>query len=82
MRTSILPGAELAFQTAREGYTQGKFGYLDVLDAQRTWFEAQSQYVEVLSTYHQAFAEMNRLASGYPTDGTGTDRSQSSGVKP
>ena len=82
MRTSILPGAELAFQTAREGYTQGKFGYLDVLDAQRTWFEAQTQYVEALSVYHQAFAELNRLAAGCLADGADTDGTQSSGVKP
>jgi len=81
MRTSVLPGAEQAFNMAREGYRQGKFGYLDVLDAQRTWFEAQSQYVEALAAYHQAFAELNRLAAGYPAS-DGTDRPHPSGVKP
>jgi cobalt-zinc-cadmium efflux system outer membrane protein len=82
MRTSILPGAELAFDMAREGYTQGKFAYLDVLDAQRTWFEAKVQYVEVLSSYHQALAELNRLASGYPEGTARIEEPQVSGRKP
>jgi outer membrane protein, heavy metal efflux system len=34
---------------------------LDVLDAQRTLFEARGQYLEALATYHRAVAETERL---------------------
>ncbi|MGH8069403.1 MAG: TolC family protein [Candidatus Entotheonellia bacterium] len=61
LRDEVLPGARSAFEAANEGYRQGKFGFLEVLDAQRTLFEARSQYIEALASYHQAVAEMERL---------------------
>jgi outer membrane protein, heavy metal efflux system len=61
LRDSVLPGATRAFEAASEGYRQGKFGFLEVLDAQRTLFEARGQYVETLAAYHQAVADMERL---------------------
>ena len=39
----------------------GKFGYLDVLDAQRTLLDAQGQYIDVLESYHKAAADVERL---------------------
>jgi cobalt-zinc-cadmium efflux system outer membrane protein len=35
--------------------------YLNVLDAQRTLFEAKGQYIEALSAYHKARADVERL---------------------
>ena len=32
--------------------SQGKLDYLNVLDAQRTLFEANGQYIEALASYH------------------------------
>jgi cobalt-zinc-cadmium efflux system outer membrane protein len=61
LRDEVLPGAQQAFEAAREGYHQGKFQFLDVLDAQRTLFEARGQYLEALSAYHQAVAALERL---------------------
>jgi cobalt-zinc-cadmium efflux system outer membrane protein len=61
LKNEVLPGAQRAFEAASEGYRQGKFGFLDVLDAQRTLFEARGQYLEVLAAYHQAAAEVERL---------------------
>jgi cobalt-zinc-cadmium efflux system outer membrane protein len=61
LRDSVLPGASRAFDAASEGYRQGKFGFLEVLDAQRTLFEARGQYIEVLAAYHHAVADMERL---------------------
>ncbi|MBC8427083.1 MAG: TolC family protein, partial [Deltaproteobacteria bacterium] len=43
------------------GYRQGKFRYLDVLDAQRTLFDAQAKYIEALANYHEASVEVERL---------------------
>jgi cobalt-zinc-cadmium efflux system outer membrane protein len=61
LRDEVLPGAQQAFEAAREGYHQGKFQFLDMLDAQRTLFEARGQYLEALSAYHQAVAALERL---------------------
>ena len=61
LKNEVLPGAQSAFDAAAEGYRQGKFGYLDVLDAQRTLFEVRVQYIHTLSAYHKAFADVERL---------------------
>ena len=61
LRDEVLPGAQLAFEAASEGYRQGKFQFLDVLDAQRTLFEVRGQYIEALATYHKAVAALERL---------------------
>ncbi len=41
-------------EAAREGYRYGKFGYLDVLDAQRTLFQLQLEYTQALEAYYLA----------------------------
>jgi cobalt-zinc-cadmium efflux system outer membrane protein len=56
-----LPAARSAYEAADEGYRQGKFGYLDILDAQRTLFEAKVRYVSSLTAYHQRRAAIERL---------------------
>jgi outer membrane protein, heavy metal efflux system len=61
LQTDVLPGAQSAFEAFSEGYRQGKFGFLDVLDAQRTLFEARGRYLEALTAYHRAVADMKRL---------------------
>lgn len=45
LRTNVLPAAQRAFEAATEGYRQGKFGYLEVLDAQRTLFDTRGRYL-------------------------------------
>ncbi len=61
LKNDVLPGAQKAFDAASEGYRLGKFSYLDVLDAQRTLFQAKGQYIEALSAYHKAIADVERL---------------------
>jgi len=61
LKNEVLPGAKSAFDAASEGFRQGKFSYLDVLDAQRTLFEVRDQYIETLTAYHKAVVEMERL---------------------
>ncbi|MCI0407888.1 MAG: TolC family protein [Acidobacteria bacterium] len=67
LRQEVLPGAQSAFEAASRGYRLGKFGFLDVLDAQRTLFGAKAQYLRALASYHQAVAEVERLI-GEPVD--------------
>ena len=61
LKKEVLPGAQSAFDAAGHGYRQGKFNYLDVLDAQQTLFEAKGKYVESLAAYHKSRVEMERL---------------------
>jgi len=61
LRQEILPGARSAYDAAREGYRLGKFGFLDVLDAQRTLFGSKNQYLAALANYHKSVADVERL---------------------
>ena len=56
-----LPGAQSAYDATMEGYRMGKFGYLDVLDAQRTLFDGRLRYIRALTDYHQAVADVEQL---------------------
>lgn len=65
LKTIILPAAEKAFSLSRQGYQAGRFPYLEVLDAQRTLFEARSQYNAALKNYHIHRAEIERLTAAH-----------------
>jgi cobalt-zinc-cadmium efflux system outer membrane protein len=75
LKRVALPAAEQAFTAAREGYRQGKFGFLEVLDAQKTYAEVRYQYIESLVAYHGSIARVERLIGG-PFDAS-TDRTTS-----
>ncbi|MCZ6681173.1 MAG: TolC family protein, partial [Candidatus Poribacteria bacterium] len=61
LKNDVLPGAQSAFDAVTEGYRLGKFGFLDLLDAQRTLFQTRRQYLEALAAYHKAKASVERL---------------------
>ncbi len=61
LRSEILPASQSAFDAANKGFSAGKFGFLDVLDAQRTLFQAKSQYIQALLDAHQSIAEIERI---------------------
>lgn len=61
LASNVLPGARSAFEAVGEGYRLGRFGYLEVLDAQRTLVSAGGQYLRALSDYHKAAADVERL---------------------
>lgn len=63
LKESVLPGAQEAFDVAREGYRAGKFGYLEVLDAQRTLFESRKQSIRVMRDYYHELAVIDRLTA-------------------
>ncbi|GGI55659.1 TolC family protein [Oxalicibacterium solurbis] len=66
-RSEILPDATTAYQAATKGFEYGKFDFIDVLDAQRTLFQAESQYLRSLSEAHIAAAEIERLTGAAGT---------------
>lgn len=65
LKNTVLPGAEEAFRFAREGYEAGKFGYLDVLDAQRTLFDARKQFNQSILDYHRQRAAIDRITAAH-----------------
>jgi cobalt-zinc-cadmium efflux system outer membrane protein len=65
----VLPGAQRAFEAATKGFELGKFGFLDVLDAQRTLLQARAQHLRALAAAHRERAELERIlgrADGTP----------------
>lgn len=71
LRRDVLPGAQAAFEAAATGFQLGKFGYLDVLDAQRTLFDARVRHLQVLAEAHRAVIDLDRLL-GDPADAAAT----------
>jgi cobalt-zinc-cadmium efflux system outer membrane protein len=61
LRRDVLPAAEAAFNGTSEGYRDGKFGLLEVLDARRAQTDARSRLVDALATYQGALADAERL---------------------
>jgi cobalt-zinc-cadmium efflux system outer membrane protein len=57
----LLPAAREVFAKTREGYTGGKFSYLELLDAQRELLKLQREELEALARHHLARAELDRL---------------------
>jgi cobalt-zinc-cadmium efflux system outer membrane protein len=61
LRDEILPGAKSAFNVMRRGYELGKFGLLELLDAQRVLFQNQLLYVRALANYQRLINDIERL---------------------
>ena len=61
LQRDAVPGARSAYQAASQGFSLGKFSYLEALDAQRTLIGTQAQYLRALSDTYQAAAELERL---------------------
>ncbi|MEO7560236.1 MAG: TolC family protein [Nitrosospira sp.] len=72
LRDEILPAARSAFEVTNKGYALGKFGYLEVLDAQRTLFQNQVLYIRALANYQRLVNEIERLIAA-PIDGSPDD---------
>ena len=70
LRTDILPGALSAYEAASKGFELGKFSFLDVLDAQRTLFQAKTQYVRALAESHRSAADIDRIIGRVESNGT------------
>lgn len=68
LRDKIIPAARSTFEVINKGYELGKFGFLEVLDAQRTLFQNQILYVRALANYQRLVNEIERLIAA-PIDG-------------
>jgi cobalt-zinc-cadmium efflux system outer membrane protein len=61
----VIPQAERALALAQDGYNQGAFSYLDVLEAQRALSNARQARVEALRSYHSNEAALDRLTARF-----------------
>jgi len=55
-----------ATRIARIGYREGKFGQLDLLDAERTLLDTRTAAIDALAAYHDARARLERLTAEAP----------------
>ena len=65
LQSRVIPAIQGVADAAHEGYRQGKFGFLDMLDAQRGVFDAKEQWVDALVQYHCSWATIQRLTGSY-----------------
>ena len=61
LRGKVAPAMQKAFDAAAEGYRRGKFGLLDMLDAQRKLIETNVKLLDAWSDYQSAQNSMNRM---------------------
>ena len=64
-----LAAAQEAARIARIGYREGKFGQIDLLDAERTLADTRIAAIDALAAYHNARARLERLTAPAPEQG-------------
>lgn len=70
-RESILPAAEKSLELVRRGYSAGEFPFLNLLNAQRTYFQTNELYLQSLLDLRTSAAQIegmllnNSLGSGF-----------------
>lgn len=63
-----LSAAQEAARIARIGYREGKFGQLDLLEAERTLAQTRSAAIDALAAYQDAKARLERLTARAPAN--------------
>jgi cobalt-zinc-cadmium efflux system outer membrane protein len=61
LRETVLPAAQQAYDASTTGFEAGKFGFLDVIDTQRSLLQARARYLNTLATAYQAATTIDRL---------------------
>jgi cobalt-zinc-cadmium efflux system outer membrane protein len=70
LREQIIPSAQQTYEAASYGYQSGKFGVLEVRDAQRNLVEVRGRYLDVLLTAQLAAVELQKLLGQAPLSGS------------
>ena len=58
---TIIPQSEESLKIARQGYKQGEFDYLEVLDAQRTLANTRISYLKILNELFSSITEIEKF---------------------
>ena len=59
--TTILPKAKETFELVQRGYRLGELGYLDLLNAQRTYSQTNLAYLDALGALWRSWADIEGL---------------------
>jgi cobalt-zinc-cadmium efflux system outer membrane protein len=57
----ILPDAQEALSISRQGFTEGRFSLLELLDTQRTFVDVKMEYLAAAARYHRFVLTIERL---------------------
>jgi cobalt-zinc-cadmium efflux system outer membrane protein len=63
LRTSVLPEMEAALAATRVAFEQGRYSFLEWVDAQRALIEVERALTEASANTHLFTAEIERLTS-------------------
>jgi cobalt-zinc-cadmium efflux system outer membrane protein len=58
---TVIPQSEESLKIASQGYKQGEFDYLEVLDAQRTLANTRISYLKILNELFSSITEIEKL---------------------
>lgn len=61
LKATVLPAAAQAYDAATKGFEGGKFGFLEVLDAQRSFLAARTRYLNTLLSAYDSAATIDRI---------------------
>ena len=61
LQNSLLPAAKTTFEATQTGYREGKFNLVTLLDAQRTYFEIETETIDAVAIYYAARADVEAL---------------------
>jgi cobalt-zinc-cadmium efflux system outer membrane protein len=81
MADEVVPAANDAFVATETGYSAGKFGFLNVLDAQRALFDVHSLLLDRREEYTLALIKLGRLTGDLPSGVGHAEPSDASGNK-
>jgi outer membrane protein, heavy metal efflux system len=80
-REEALPKADQALRLVQTGFEQGKFGFIDLVDTQRTTAEVRLAYQQKLLELNTAQAEVEALLPRVPSEGDTPQDKQSQSRK-
>jgi cobalt-zinc-cadmium efflux system outer membrane protein len=67
LEKNILPQADESLSLSRRGFEEGRFSYLELVDAERTLGAVKKERIETAASYHRFVLEIERL-TGEPID--------------
>ena len=67
LETDVLPQARESVSLSRQGFLEGRFSYLELVDAERTLAAVKKESIETAASYHGLVLEIERL-TGEPID--------------
>ncbi|WP_424137692.1 TolC family protein [Roseomonas chloroacetimidivorans] len=70
LKRDAVPAAEQAARSASGGFAEGKFSFLEVLDAQRALSDARAQLIDAYREFHTRRAAADRLRGNLPSSQT------------